>query len=112
MTGIQALLQDLPAPLRKTLYAVITVVGLLLAILQTLDVSNLGPVTMTQALQIYAFLSPAVGAVAVANVNKPVVESAGLGDLVQDHDLDMSAFEPVGDMDDVYGAAAQEQWAP
>ena len=32
---------------------------------------------MTQALQVYAFLSPLVGAVAVANVNKPPVESAG-----------------------------------
>ena len=46
-------------------------------------------------------------AVAVANVNKPPVESAGLGELVEDNDLDMSAFEPVGDIDDVYGAAAQ-----
>lgn len=107
MTGVQALLQDLPAPLRKALYTTITVLGVLLAILQTLDVTDLGPITMTQALQIYAVLSPLVGAVAVANVNKPTVESAGLGDLVQDYDLDMSAFEPVGDMDDVYGAVGQ-----
>ena len=105
MTGIQTLLQDLPAPLRKSLYALITVAGLVLAILETLDVSDLGPITMTQALQIYAFLSPVVGAVAVANVKKPVVESPGLGELVQDYDLDMSGFEPVGDMDDVYGPA-------
>ena len=107
MTGIQTLLQDLPAPLRKSLYALITVAGLVLAILETLDVSDLGPLTMTQALQIYAFLSPLVGAVAVANVNKPVGDSAALGELVEKYDLDMSAFEPVGDMDDVYGAAAQ-----
>ena len=79
----------------------------MLGILQSLDVNDLGPLTMTQALQVYAFLSPLVGAVAVANVNKPPVESAGLGELVQDNDLDMSAFEPVGDIDDVYGAAAQ-----
>ena len=110
MTGIPTLLQELPAPLRKTLYAVVTIVGLVLAILQTLDVSDLGPLTMTQALQIYAFLSPLVGAVAVANVSKPVVESTGLGELVQDHDLDMAAFEPVGQSEDVYGVA-QESWS-
>jgi hypothetical protein len=108
MNGIQALLQELPAPLRQTLYTLITILGLTLGILQSIDVNNLGPLTMTQALQIYAFLSPLVGAVAVANVNKPVpTDSAGLGELVQDNDLDMSAFEPVGDIDDVYGAAAQ-----
>ena len=105
MNGIQTVLQELPPPLRKTLYTIITIVGLVLAILETLDVSDLGPITMTQALQIYAFLSPVVGAVAVANVKKPVVESSGLGELVQDYDLDMSGFEPVGDMDDVYGPA-------
>jgi hypothetical protein len=112
MTGIQSLLQELPPPVRKSLYVLITVVGLVLAILESLDVSDLGPITMTQALQVYAYLSPLVGAVAVANVKKPVVESAGLGELVQDYDLEMSAFEPVGDIDDVYGAVGQEQWTP
>jgi hypothetical protein len=115
MNGIQSLLQELPAPVRKTLYALIAIVGLVLAILQTLDVNDLGPLTMTQALQIYAFLSPLVGAVAVANVSKPapgsMVEAAGLGELVQDYDLDMSAFEPVGEIADVYGEA-QGSWSP
>jgi hypothetical protein len=105
MTGIQSLLQDLPPQLRKTLYYLVTIFGLTLGILQAVDVNELGPITMTQALQAYAFLSPLVGAVAVANVKKPAVESTGLGDLVQDYDLDMSGFEPVGDMDDVYGPA-------
>jgi hypothetical protein len=107
MTSIQALLQGLPAPLRQTLYSLITILGLTLGLLQSMDVNDLGPLTMTQALQIYAFLSPLVGAVAVANVHKPPADASGLGDLVEDNDLDMSAFEPVGDMDDVYGAAAQ-----
>ena len=107
MTGIQSLLQGLPAPLRQTLYTLITILGLTLGVLQSIDVNEIGPLTMTQALQIYAFLSPVVGAVAVANVKKPVVESPALGELVQDYDLDMSGFEPVGDMDDVYGAVAQ-----
>ena len=105
MTGIQTLLQELPPPLRKTLYYLVTIVGLTLWILQSFDVNDLGPITMAQALQAYALVSPLVGAVAVANVKKPVVDSAGLGDLVQDRDLDMSAFEPVGDVEDVYGPA-------
>jgi len=105
MTGIQSLLQGLPTPLRKALYVIITIAGLVLAILESFDVTEIGPVTMTQALQAYAYLSPLVGAVAVANVKKAPVESAGLGEMVQDYDLDMSGFEPVGDMDDVYGPA-------
>ena len=107
MTAIQAQLQALPAPLRQTLYSLVTILGLTLGVLQAIDVNDLGPLTMTQALQVYAYLSPLVGAVAVANVKKPVGDSAALGELVEEYDLDMSAFEPVGDMDDVYGAAAQ-----
>lgn len=103
--NIQTMLQQLPPRVRKTLYWVITAVGAVLAILQGFGVEDLGPITMTQALQYYAFVSPFVGAVAVANVKKAPVESSGLGEMVQDYDLDMSGFEPVGDMDDVYGAA-------
>jgi hypothetical protein len=105
MTGIQTLLQELPPPLRKTLYYLVTIIGLTLWILQSFDVNDLGPITMAQALQAYALVSPLVGAIAVANVKKPAVESAGLGELVQDYDLEMSGFEPVGDLDDVYGPA-------
>jgi hypothetical protein len=105
MTGIQTLLQELPPPLRKTLYYLVTIIGLTLWILQSFDVNDLGPITMAQALQAYALVSPLVGAIAVANVKKPAVESSGLGELVQDYDLEMSGFEPVGDLDDVYGPA-------
>jgi len=104
--NIQTILQQLPPRVRKTLYWLVTGVGAALAILQGAGVDDLGPITMTQALQYYAVVSPFVGAIAVANVKKPVVESAGLGEMVQDYDLDMSGFEPVGDMDDVYGPAA------
>jgi hypothetical protein len=106
MNALQSLLQSLPPRVRQTLYWLVTGVGAALFVLQYVGVDDLGPVTMTQALQAYALVSPLVGAVAVANVKKPAVESTGLGDLVQDHDLDMSGFEPVGDMDDVYGAPA------
>lgn len=113
----QSLLRDLPAPVRKALYVLVTLLGLALGILQAVDVSEIGPLTMTQALQVYAFLSPLAGVVAVANVGRPsaegaagspvdsVIGSAALGDLVGEHGIDMSAFEPVGDMDDVYGGA-------
>jgi hypothetical protein len=103
--NIQTVLQQLPPQVRKTLYWLVTGVGAALAILQAIGVDDLGPITMTQALQYYAAVSPFVGAIAVANVKKPVVESAGLGEMVQDYDLEMSGFEPVGDMDDVYGPA-------
>lgn len=101
---IQAVLQDLPRPVRRTLYWIVSILGLLLGVLQAVDVTDLGPITMAQALQAFAFLSPFAGFVAVANVSKPsaVEDSAGLGDLVQG--MDLSAFEPVGAIDDVYGS--------
>ncbi|MBA2952892.1 hypothetical protein GON03_22970 [Nocardioides sp. MAH-18] len=109
----QSLLRDLPAPVRKALYVAVTLLGLALGVLQAVDVSEIGPLSMTQALQVYAFLSPLAGVVAVANVGRPAGDAAGsamgsaaLGDLVADHGIDMSAFEPVGAIDDVYGGAA------
>lgn len=110
----QSLLRDLPAPVRKALYVLVTLLGLTLGVLQAVDVSEIGPLTMTQALQVYAFLSPLAGVVAVANVGRAAGDpgadtamgSAALGDLVADHDIDLSAFEPVGGIDEVYGEAA------
>jgi len=105
MNALQSLLQGLPPRVRQTLYWLVTGVGATLFVLQYVGVDDLGPITMTQALEAYALVSPLVGAVAVANVKKSVDDSPGLGDL-QDNDLDMAEFEPVGDMDDVYGAGA------
>ena len=106
----QSLLRDLPAPVRKALYVLVTLLGLTLGVLQAVDVSEIGPLSMTEALQVYAFLSPLAGVVAVANVGKPTGDpaagSAALGDVVADHGIDMSAFEPVGTIDDVYGEPA------
>jgi hypothetical protein len=106
MNPAQSALQGLPVPVRKALYWLVVCFGLALGVLQAMEVEDFGPVTMVQALQVYAFLSPLVGVVAVANAKKrPAPESAQLGEYVED--VDMSDFEPVGDISDVYG---QEPW--
>lgn len=106
MNPVQTTLQGLPSSFRKVLYWVVAILGLTLGVLQAADVEDLGPITMTQALNVFAFLSPIAGLVAVANVSKPnpAEDSSGLGDLVAD--MDLSGFEPVGDIDDVYGPGA------
>jgi hypothetical protein len=106
MSPVQALtdlLRRLPQGLRKTIYSVLALLGALLATLVAFGVSDLGPISLTRALELYAYVSPAIGVVAVANVaatpaQEPVAEF--------DEDVDLSAFEPVGSEDDVYGAAA------
>jgi hypothetical protein len=97
-------LQALPAPARKTLYTILALVGVGLAVCDALGVNDLGPVALDQALQAYAYLSPAIGAIAVANVGRPVqAEEVELADF--DEDVDLSSFEPVGLVSDVYGEA-------
>jgi hypothetical protein len=97
-------LQALPAPARKTLYTILALVGVGLALCDALGVQEIGPVALDQALQAYAYLSPAIGAIAVANVGRPVepeaVELTGY-----DEDVDLTSFEPVGLVSDVYGEA-------
>ena len=105
MSPLQALtdlLRRLPQGLRKTIYFALALLGALLATLVAFGVSDIGPVSLTRALELYAYVSPAIGVVAVANVNKPAEESPA----EFDEDVDLSAFEPVGSEDEVYGAAA------
>ena len=105
MSPLQALtdlLRRLPQGLRKTIYSALLLLGALLATLVAFGVSDIGPVSLTRALELYAYVSPAVGVVAVANVDKPAEESPA----EFDEDVDLSAFEPVGSEDEVYGAAA------
>ena len=96
------LLRRLPSGWRKAIYTVLAVLGLALAAADFLGVTSIGPVSMERALQLYTYVSPAVGVVAVANVNKPAEEA--VGDF--DEDVDLSAFEPIGTEDEVYGPAA------
>ena len=105
MSPLQALtdlLRRLPQGLRKTIYSAVALLGALLATLVAFGVSDIGPVSLTRALELYAYVSPAIGVVAVANVDKPAEESPA----EFDEDVDLSAFEPVGSEDEVYGAAA------
>ncbi len=96
------LLRSLPGPVRRTIYTVLALIGLGLAACAALGVSDIGPISLERALQVYAYVSPAMGVVAVANVGKSAEEIAD--DF--DEDVDLSAFEPVGTEDEVYGAAA------
>lgn len=97
------LLRQLPTSVRRTLYAVIVVLGAVLAILDAVGVTDLGPITVAQALQIYAYISPLVGVVAVANV-RPHTEAEAMAE--HDEDVDLSSFAPVSDPADVYGRTA------
>ena len=92
-------LRGLPAGVRKTIYSVLALVGAALAGLVALGVDELGPVSVDRLLQIYAYLSPLMGAVAVANVT-PAKGGEELFDF--DEDVDLSSFEPLGDEGDVF----------
>jgi hypothetical protein len=99
-------LQALPSAVRKTIYSLLALAGVALAICNMTGVEDLGPLTLSQALQVYAYLSPVMGAVAVANVGQrapKAPESAELSDF--EEDVDLSSFEPVGLVSDVYGEA-------
>lgn len=94
-------LQRLPEPLRKTLYSVLGLVGAALAVCAVAGIDDLGPITLKEALEAYAFLSAATGSVALANVGNPSSEGAEFSDF--DEDVDLSTFEPIGHVADVYG---------
>jgi hypothetical protein len=93
-------LQLLPEPARKTLYSVLGLVGAVLAVFAVAGLEDLGPFTTTQALEVYAVLSAATGGVAFANVGRPATEETDLGDF--DEDADLTSFEPVGLVSDVF----------
>jgi hypothetical protein len=103
ITAAANLLRDLPAPLRKTIYTVLALVGALLAGLVAVGVDTIGPLTVDRMLQVYAYLSPLMGAVAFANVTPGEGDELPLVDF--DEDSDLSSFEPVGDETDVFAGA-------
>lgn len=94
-------LQRLPEPLRKTLYSILGLIGAALAVCAALEINDLGPITLTQALEAYAFLSAATGGVAFANVGDKSTEPVPISEF--DEDVDLSSFEPIGHVDDVFG---------
>ncbi len=105
MNPVQSTLQELPQQLRKALYVTLVLIGASLTALQTGGVTDLGPLTVTDALKTYAALTPLIGVLAVANVSKPresdLADAGSLGDVAGD--IDLSSFQPVGHPDDVYG---------
>lgn len=95
-------LQRLPGPVRKTLYSILGLIGAALAVCSAFDINDLGPITLAQALEAYAFLSVATGGVAFANVGDTSTEPAA--EVTEfDEDVDLSSFEPIGHVEDVYG---------
>jgi hypothetical protein len=95
-------LRALPRGVRKTIYSVLALVGAALAALVALGVEEIGPVTVDRMLQVYAYLSPLMGVVAVANVAPSGGEEV-FPDF--DEDVDLSSFEPVGSESDVFAEA-------
>jgi hypothetical protein len=97
------LLRTLPPVFRKTIYTVLALVGAVLAGLVAVGIDSIGSVTVDRMLQVYAYLSPLMGVVAVANVTP----AAGSEELLLDfdEDADLSSFEPVGDESDVFAEA-------
>lgn len=103
MTTAAGLLRDLPPGARKTIYTVLALAGAVLAGLVAAGVEEIGSVTVDRLLQVYAYLSPLMGVVAVANVTPGEGEDRMLLDF--DEDADVSSFEPVGDESDVFAEA-------
>jgi hypothetical protein len=97
LSVVTGMLQRLPANVRRTLYSIISVAGLALVVAQLLGWKELGPISVDQALQAYALLSPAVGVVAVANVSPRTQDVEGFdGDFGGfEDDFDASSFDPM-----------------
>jgi hypothetical protein len=94
------LLRGLHPRIRKTIYTVLAAVGAVLAGLVAAGIKDLGPLTVDQLLQAYAYLSPLMGVVAVANVTPGEGDEASLLDF--DEDADVSSFEPIDDESEVF----------
>ena len=101
---LAAALQHLPPWLRSTLYTLVGFAGAALAVLSTIGVKDFGPITLAQALEVYAVLSAGIGGIAVANVGAPQPRTPAASEYSSfDEDADLSSFEPVGLVTDVYG---------
>jgi hypothetical protein len=105
MTSISVIagqLQRLPANVRRTLYSIVSLAGLVLLVVQLLGWHDLGPISVDQALQVYAVVAPAIGVVAVANVSSPTPDVEEFGE-DSDEDFDFASFVPAAQDDDFSG---------
>lgn len=98
-------LRALPAPVRRVLYWLMLLAGAALSAWQASDIDSIAGVSLGRALQVYAYLAPLTGVVAVANVSASGsgVGAAELPPL--ESSVDLSSFEPVGDGSDVFAGA-------
>ena len=110
-TSQQALgdaLRSLPTTARVWLYAVYGLIGTALAVAPQLGIADLGPVTLTQVLQVYAFLAPVMGSIAYANTKESdpyggLAARAGYDPRDFRENVDLATFAPVGRAEEVYG---------
>ena len=102
---VPEILRRLPSRVRSAVYTTLALIGAALAVCTALGVKDLGPLTVARALQIYAFVSPLVGGVAVANVGQSAGAAGLPGDSVSfdEESADLSSFEPVADAGEVFG---------
>lgn len=90
-TAVAALLQALPASVRRTLYTLVTAAGAVLALAQFMG-WDLG-IDMEKALAAYAVLSSPTGALALANVKPGTGGFLPFDPDPEDRDVDVSSFE-------------------
>ena len=108
MTLIQIvpeILRRLPARVRSAIYTALLILGGVLALATSMGWEDLGPLTTGRALEIYAFISPLVGGVAVANVGQSAAAAGLPADSLafEEESADLSSFEPVADDTSVFG---------
>ena len=97
------LLRRLHPRVRRTIYTVLAGVGAVLAALVAAGIKDLGPITVDRLVELYAYVSPLMGVVAVANVTPGEGDEATLLDF--DEDADASSFEPIVDESEVFADA-------
>ena len=106
-TAQQALgdaLRSLPKTVRVWLYAVFGLLGTALAVAPQVGIADLGPLTLTEALQVYAFLAPAMASIAVSNAKRSVPADPSPRDYRHyREEADIASFAPVGSSAEVYG---------
>ena len=96
---IADLLRRLPRPVRQAIYTVWTLLGAVLAAWQYFNWSDIGSLSVTDALQAYAFLSPVLGTLAAVNSAKP--RETEMVDFGEDEG-DLPSFDPLTEPDEVF----------
>ena len=78
-TMLASLLKQLPAPVRRGLYTIVTAAGAVLAIAQLAGWKTLAGIDVDTAMQYYALVASPTGVLALANVDGKQDSYAGFG---------------------------------